>query len=117
VGSDSEKVPVSKVRRLYLIKHHLFRKADRKDVVRVVGDVCGLHAQAARSPYLALWSRVENFEDELLDKALFEDKSLVKTWVMRGTLHIVPSEKLPVYNRSLRRMWFEHHGHFMRAPE
>jgi len=108
---------MDKVRRLYLIKHHLFRKASRKDLVKVVSDICGLHAQAAKSPYLALWSRVEGFEDRLLDKALFEDKSLVKTWVMRGTLHIIPAEELPVYNRSLRRMWFEHHGRFMRAPE
>jgi hypothetical protein len=60
---------------------------------------------------------VEGFEDHLLDNALFEAKSLVKTWVMRGTLHIIPSTELPVYNRSLRRMWFEHHGRYMRAPE
>jgi uncharacterized protein YcaQ len=108
---------MDKMRRIYLIKHHLFKKASRKDLVKVVGDVCGLHAQAARSPYFALWSRVKGFDDQLLDNALFEDKSLVKTWVMRGTLHIVPSAELPVYNRSLRRMWFEHHGRFMKAPE
>jgi len=108
---------MEKLRQLYLIKHHLLKKAGRKDLVKVVGNVCGLHAQAATSPYLALWSRVEGFENKLLDKELFEDKSLVKTWVMRGTLHIVPSVELPVYNRSLRRMWFEHHGRFMRAPD
>jgi hypothetical protein len=108
---------MDKVRRLYLIKHHLLERASRKDLDKVVGDICGLHAQAARSPYLALWSRVEGFEDQLLDKALFVDKSLVKTWVMRGTLHIISAEELPVYNRSLRRMWFEHHGRYMRAPE
>jgi uncharacterized protein YcaQ len=112
-----ETISIEKVRRLYLVKHHLFKKAGRKDLVKVVGDVCGLHAQAATSPYLALWSRVEGFEDKLLDKALFEDKSLVKTWVMRGTLHIVQSKELPVYNRSLRRVWFEHHGRYMRAPD
>jgi DNA glycosylase AlkZ-like len=117
VRSDSEKAPMDKVRRLYLIKHHLLKKASKEDLVRVVSDICGLHAQAARSPYLALWSRVKDFEDQLLDKALFEDKSLVKTWVMRGTLHMIPSTELPVYNRSLRRMWFEHHGRYMRAPE
>ena len=114
---SAEKVAMDKVRRLYLIKHHLFKKASRKDLVKVVSDVCGLHAQAARSPYLALWSRVEGFKDQLLDNAVFEAKSLVKTWVMRGTLHIIPSTDLPVYNRSLRRMWFEHHGRYMRAPE
>jgi uncharacterized protein YcaQ len=108
---------MEKLRQLYLIKHHLLKKAGRKDLVKVVGNVCGLHAQAATSPYLALWSRVEGFENKLLDKELFEDKALVKTWVMRGTLHIIPSAELPIYNRSLRRMWFEHHGRFMRAPD
>jgi uncharacterized protein YcaQ len=112
-----ETISLEKVRQLYLIKHHLFKKADTEDLVKVVGDVCGLHAQAATSLYLALWNRVEGFEDKLLDKALFEDKSLVKTWVMRGTLHIIPSAELPIYNRSLRRMWFEHHGRFMRPPD
>ena len=108
---------MEKLTRLYLLKHHLFKKADREDLVEVVGDVCGLHAQAAASPYLALWNRVEGFEEDSLNKALFEEKSLVKTWVMRGTLHIIPSGDLPIYNRSLRRMWFEHHGRFMRAPD
>ncbi len=117
MGSGSEKVSLDRVRRLYLIKHHLFKKANRKDLVKAVGNICGLHAQAAKSPYLALWSRVESFEDQLLDKALFQDRSLVKTWVMRGTLHIIPSAEMPVYNRSLRRMWFEHHGRYMKAPE
>jgi DNA glycosylase AlkZ-like len=114
---SAEKVSMDKVRRLYLSKHHLLKKASKKDLDKVVSDICGLHAQAARSPYLALWSRVEGFEDQLLDNALFEAKSLVKTWVMRGTLHVIPSTELPVYNRSLRRMWFEHHGRYMRAPE
>ena len=111
-----ETITMEKLTRLYLLKHHLFKKANREDLVEVVGDVCGLHAQAATGPYLALWNRVEGFEESFLNKALYEEKSLVKTWVMRGTLHIIPSEDMPVYNRSLRRMWFEHHGRFMRAP-
>ena len=114
---DSEGLSLETLSRLYLIKHHLFKKARKTDLVTVISDVCGLHAQAATTPYLSLWNRVEDFEDALLDKALYKAKSLVKTWTMRGTLHVIPSADLPIYNRALRRMWFEHHGRFMRAPD
>jgi uncharacterized protein YcaQ len=105
------------VTRLYLIKQSLFAKAKRRDLLNVVDRVCGLQAQAATTPYLSLWSRVEDFTDDLLNEALFTTKSLAKTWVMRGTLHVIPSEDLPIYNHALRTMWFEHHGRFMRAPD
>ncbi len=112
-----EQLSLETVTRLYLIKHHLFNKAKKKDLIKVVDDVCGLHTQVPTTPYLSLWNRVEDFEDNLLDEALYKAKSLVKTWVMRGTLHILPSADLPIYNRALRRMWFEHHGRFMKAPD
>lgn len=105
------------VNRLYLLKHHLFKKAKKNDTVKVVDDVCGLHAQASSTPYLSLWNRVEDFDNELLDKALYRDKTLVKTWCMRGTLHVIPSEDLPIYNKALKKMWFEHHGRFMHSPD
>jgi uncharacterized protein YcaQ len=110
----TETLPMKKVTRFYLINHHLFQKARRQNLEDVIGNVCGLHAQAAATPYLSLWNRVE---DDLLDKALYRDKTLVKVWCMRGTLHVIPSLDLPVYNRALRTMWFEHHGRFMRAPD
>jgi len=113
----AETIPLEKVTRLYLIKHHLFRKAKSNQLLKVVGDVCGLHAQASTTPYLSLWSRVENFKNDLLDHELYRNRSLVKTWCMRGTLHVIPSQDLPIYNQALRRMWFEHHGRFMRAPD
>ncbi len=102
--------------RLYLIKHHLLRKAKKNQLARVVDDVCGLHAQAPTTPYLSLWSRVENFENTQLDKALYNDKTLVKTWCMRGTLHVIPSEDLPIYNKALRKMWLEQHEPSNHAP-
>lgn len=113
----AETIPLENITRLYLLKHHLFKKAKQNQVVKVVKDISGLHAQASTTPYLSLWNRVENFENESLDNALYRDRSLVKTWVMRGTLHIIPSQDLPIYNRALRRMWLEHHGRYMRAPD
>jgi uncharacterized protein YcaQ len=112
----SETISLEKLNRLYLIKHHLFQKASIRNLVKVVDDVCGLHTQAPTTPYLSLWNRVENFENDLLDKTLYKDRTLVKTWFMRGTLHIIPSKDLPIYNKALKRMWFEHHGRVMREP-
>jgi len=114
---SAEKLSLEEVRRLYLMRHHLFQKAQRKDLVKVVDDVCGLQAQVSATPYLSLWNRVENFENGLLDEALYRDKTLVKTWCMRGTLHVIPSEALPIYYKALKKMWFEHHGRFMHAPD
>ena len=41
----------------------------------------------------------------------------MKTWFMRGTLHIIPTNHLPVYHYALKRMWFEHHGRYMNKPD
>ena len=37
--------------------------------------------------------------------ALWKDRSLVKTWLMRGTLHLVPAADLPVYTAAMRTRW------------
>jgi uncharacterized protein YcaQ len=112
-----ENVSLQTVTRLYLKKHHLLTKAKESELKRIIGDICGLHAQVPQTPYFSLWNRVKSFDSNLLEKLLYEDKSVVKTWFMRGTLHLILSEDMPVYNRALRKMWFEHHGRFMRAPE
>jgi hypothetical protein len=53
----------------------------------------------------------------MLEEALYKAKTLVKIWCMRGTLHIIPSNDLPIYNKALKRMWFEHHGHLKDRPD
>ncbi len=113
----SEDIALATLTRLYVTKHHLFSKARRGNVVDTVREVCGLHAQVHATPYLSLWNRVDGFENRQLDEALYTDKTLVKAWFMRGTLHVISSRDLPVYHKALRRMWFEHHGRFMRAPD
>lgn len=112
-----EQVSLKRVSRFYSLKHHLLHKAKKNDIEKVVNDICGLHAQALLTPYMSLWNRVEGFERSMLDEALYKAKTLVKVWCMRGTLHIIPSNDLAVYNKALRKMWFEHHGRFMKAPD
>jgi len=56
---------------------------------------------------------------EAVRAALWTERSLVKTWAMRGTLHLIPADELPIWvaalrakERSARRgpAWERYHG-------
>ncbi len=114
---DTVTVSLERLTRFYLLNHFLLHKAENRDLVEVAGGVCGLHSQLPLTPYYSLWNRVKEFKPEMLDEALYREKSLVKTWFMRGTLHIIPSTDMAAYHHALKRMWFEHHGRYMNKPD
>lgn len=114
---DSDAVPVEQLTRFYFQKHFLLNKSKAADLVQVVGLTCGLHAQLSSTPYLSLWNRIEGFRPGMLNDALYKKRALVKTWFMRGTLHIIPSRDLPVYHNALRGMWFGKDGKYVRDVE
>jgi uncharacterized protein YcaQ len=75
----------------------LARRAPAGSLADVAGRICGLHAQVLSAADLQLWSRVEGHSRGDLARALWEDRTVVKTWLMRGTLHVIPAQDLPVY--------------------
>jgi hypothetical protein len=54
-----------------------------------------LHATEASSVYLSCWARVDGLEVADVDRALYEERSLVKQLAMRRTLFVFPRELLP----------------------
>lgn len=54
-----------------------------------------LHATEPATIYLSCWARVDGFEVPDLDRALYEDRSLVKQLAMRRTLFVFPRDLLP----------------------
>jgi hypothetical protein len=86
-----------------LSRNDLNARAPRGSLVEVARRICGLHAQVLSSADLSLWTRVRGHRREDLPRALWEERTLVKTWLMRGTLHLVPAEDLPVYCAALDR--------------
>src|ERR687894_666795 len=80
-----------------LKRQRLDHRAPRGEALSVVREICGLHAQVMSAAELTLWARVEDLEPGMVGEALWEHRSLVKTWAMRGTLHLLPSDELPTW--------------------
>jgi hypothetical protein len=70
------------------------RSSSLLDVVRQVG---GIHAQVQASAELQLAARVKGITQQDLRDALWRDRTLVKAWTLRGTLHLHPAEELPLW--------------------
>jgi len=85
-----------------LERHFLTKRAPKAKLLSVASAVCGLHAQAASSPEVALWARVEGLALGTVKRALEEKRTLVRTWTIRDTVHLVPADDLPVYVAVLR---------------
>ncbi|WP_329521685.1 winged helix DNA-binding domain-containing protein [Spirillospora sp. NBC_01491] len=62
----------------------------------VVRRLAGVQAQVASSAELAVAVRLRR-PDPGVAHALWEERSLVKTWAMRGTLHLLPADEAPAY--------------------
>jgi hypothetical protein len=65
------------------------------DALAVARRVCGLHAQVASCTHLIAGIRSAAPPD--LDTALWRDRSLIRTWAMRGTLHLLPADELDLW--------------------
>ncbi|MFF5638619.1 winged helix DNA-binding domain-containing protein [Streptomyces sp. NPDC012825] len=65
-------------------------------VAELVRELAGVQAQVASSAELALATRQRKPRAGAVEKAL-EAREVVKTWVMRGTLHLVAAEHMAAY--------------------
>jgi len=84
-----------------LSKNHLAQRVPRRDIPRVVWDVCGVQAQVLSGAALSLWARINDITIQDVEDALWKHWTLVKTWAMRGTLHLLSSDSLPTYVAAL----------------
>ncbi|WP_435172159.1 winged helix DNA-binding domain-containing protein [Actinacidiphila sp. bgisy145] len=73
---------------LATLDRQLLLRREPLDVAEAVRRICAAQAQAAASPYLALWNRVSGFAPDDLDAA-FAQGRVVKASLMRITLHAV----------------------------
>ena len=96
-------IPLRKAALFTLSRQHLLERAPRDLALDVVDEILGLNAQGATNVQLSLWNRVADLETGFIPRALHVDRSLVKTWLMRNTVHVIPSKQLPIYHKALGR--------------
>jgi len=97
------------------VRHRLHARAPARAALGVASGLCGLQAQVLSCAELMLWARVESLPPGFVGKALWEERSLLKPWAMRGTLHMLPSREyglwqpaLSTYRHYLRPAWLRY---------
>ena len=83
-------------RRVRLGRRHALAPGHRApDPVAATRAMTVLHATEAPSVYLSLWARVDGLTVDTVDRALYDERSLVKQLAMRRTLFVFPRYLLP----------------------
>ncbi len=78
-------------------QHSLVQRAEDGQLHEVVTRLGGVHAQLMSAAEWSLGVRVEGLTPADVENALWQDRTLVKTWAMRGTLHLINAQELPLY--------------------
>jgi Winged helix DNA-binding domain len=70
--------------------------APRVGFMEAVRRIIGVQAQVMSAAELSLWARVDGLRPAKVQDALWQERALVKTWAMRGTLFLFAAEDLPL---------------------
>ena len=82
-------------------KHRL--AAPAADPVEVARAIVALHATDAASVFLSVQARTANVEVEDIERALYEEHSLLRMLGMRRTMFVVPDDTAPVIQAAATR--------------
>jgi hypothetical protein len=80
------------------------------DLVGVVREVGGVHAQVQASAELQLAARVDGLTQQDVRDALWRDRTLAKAWTLRGTLHLHAADELALWFAARRAVAGERRG-------
>jgi hypothetical protein len=82
------------------LERQMLLHRESMDVADAVRRIVAVQAQAAASPYLALWNRLSGFDPADLHAA-FTAHTVVKASLMRITLHAVHGEDWPAFHNAM----------------
>lgn len=78
-------------------QHCLSQRLQRQDFLTAVTQTGGIQAQVMSAAELALWARTDGLLVRQVQSGLWQDHTLVKTWAMRCTLHLLSASDFPLY--------------------
>lgn len=94
----SKTVKWPQVHAWHLERHGLAPRLRSGNAVEAAMRTAGIQAQVMSAAELAICTRVEELRPHDVARALWHDRTLVKTWTMRGgTLHLLAADDLALY--------------------
>ncbi|HEY7123125.1 MAG TPA: winged helix DNA-binding domain-containing protein [Ktedonobacterales bacterium] len=85
-----------------LSQQHLTQRVTSERLLEAASALIGIQAQVLSSAELALWARVQDMPQGAVSDALWNQRSLIKTWAMRGALHLFTAAEFPLIAATLR---------------
>ncbi len=85
-----------------LARHALLVPRPKEGLVEAVRTVCGIHAQLMPAAELSIGVRVAGVTRQEVRAELWQRRGLVKTYGLRGTVHLFPADELPMWLAALR---------------
>jgi hypothetical protein len=87
-----------------LARHGLAVPVPRDRLADQVGVICGAHAQVMAAAEMSVGLRVRDATRADVRDALWRERTLVKTYGPRGTVHLLPAAELPLWTSALSAM-------------
>ncbi len=84
-----------------IARHALTEPAANLGPADIAGVVCGVHAQILSAAELSIGRRIAGATRVDVQRALWEDRTLVKTFGPRGTVHLLSTADLPMWTGAL----------------
>ena len=84
-----------------MARHALTEPATDLGPADIAGVLCGAHAQVLSAAELSIGRRIAGATRADVQRALWEDRTLVKTFGPRGTVHLLPTADLPMWTGAL----------------
>jgi hypothetical protein len=96
-----EKMTWAEVCARRLERHALSAPARDTRPANIVSAMCGAHAQVLSAAELSIGLRIPGLTRKDIREALWTERSLVKTYGPRGTVHLLPTQDLPLWTGAL----------------
>jgi hypothetical protein len=84
-----------------MARHSLTEPATGLAPADIAGVMCGAHAQVLTAAELSIGRRIAGATRSDVRRALWERRTLVKTFGPRGTVHLLPATDLPMWTGAL----------------
>jgi hypothetical protein len=84
-----------------MVRHALTEASPDLDPAGIAAALCGVHAQLLTAAEFSIGRRIAGATRTDVQRALWQDRTLVKTFGPRGTIHLLPAADLPMWTGAL----------------